>query len=321
MRRPSNRNRLSHERDLACRRGVFTAVGLASVSVRLDTLESCADDYLHARVRAVRICAHSSILKSLQTEAVETQRIRVDEAQSIVLDWYPADAGAPAAVFIHGLGSHRGGEKALHFAERFNAKGWAFASVDLRGHGESDGMVRDLTLSRMLADLRAAMHWIAQHGQVERPVLIGSSMGGVVIAWYAAAHPREVGPLVMIAPALSFPLALVEQIGPEAMQDWQRSGIRRWRSEWIDLDIGYGLIEDAANYDPRLLQRLPSDMLILHGMQDQAIDWQASVAFAEAYESSCDLLLIKDGDHRLTDYKAFLFDTLWAWLHRKPRLA
>lgn len=247
---------------------------------------------------------------------MQTHRLTVADSQSIVLDWYPAASDAPVAVFVHGLGSHRRGEKACYFAERFTELGWGFAAVDLRGHGESDGSIRDLTLSRSLTDLDVTLRWLAQRHRV-KPVLIGSSMGAAVSAWHALQHPDAVEALVMIAPSLAFPNRLVDEIGPEAMQAWQRHGVRRWNSEWLNVEIGYSLMEDAVRYDAdRLPRELQVDMFILHGMRDDTIDWRASASFAERCRARCDLLLLKDGDHRLTVYKHFLFDALWAWLQR-----
>lgn len=248
---------------------------------------------------------------------VEIHRIPILADQSIVVDWYPAAPGARVAVFVHGLGSNRRGEKVLHFARAFNAQGWAFATLDLRGHGESGGSIRELTLSNMLTDLRVLLAWVAAREVAEQPVLIGSSMGGAVIAWHAL--EQKVASLVMIAPSLRFPLGIAAQIGPEAMQEWQRVGVRAWRSEWIDLEIGFGLMQDAAKYDfARLEQGLHSATLILHGMADDAVDWRHSAAFAAACRHPhVDLLLMKDGDHRLTDRKELLFDIIWAWLQRR----
>ena len=225
------------------------------------------------------------------------------------------DPEARVALFVHGLGSHRRGEKASYFAAKFNAQGWAYAAVDLRGHGEADGSIRDLTLSGLLTDLRAAMNWLATRDVASPPILIGSSMGGAVIAWYALEHAGEVGPLVMIAPSLSFPAGIANQIGPDALHEWRQTGARRWQSEWLDMEVGYGLMQDADHYDPsRLQEELDSPIFIVHGMRDATIDWRASIAFAEGCRSPCDVLLLKDGDHRLTEYKAFLFDAMWAWL-------
>jgi pimeloyl-ACP methyl ester carboxylesterase len=77
-------------------------------------------------------------------------------------------------LYVHGLGSHRRGEKALYFARRFNALGWAFASVDLRGHGAADGRIEDLTMSRLLADVARC--------EEERGVDLGGFTAGEVAA-------------------------------------------------------------------------------------------------------------------------------------------
>jgi uncharacterized protein len=250
---------------------------------------------------------------------METHRIPVEGGEGIVVDWYaPAAPDARSAVFVHGLGSHRRGEKATWFAERFGEQGWGYLTLDLRGHGDSDGTLRELTLTRMLADLRVALAWLAAQGGGARPLLIGSSMGGAVVAWHHIAHPRDTGALVMIAPSLQFPARLAWQFGPAAMEEWRRSGVRHWESEWLDMDIGYGLMEDALNYDPqKLLVGYQAPTLILHGMKDDAVDWRTSLGFVEDCRyPHLELLLLKDGDHRLTEQKAFLFDALWAWLAR-----
>jgi uncharacterized protein len=250
----------------------------------------------------------------------QTQRIPVAEGEAIVVDWYPPRGpAAQSAVFVHGLGSNRRGEKALHFAERFGAEGWGFLTVDLRGHGDSDGTLRELTMTRMLADLHVALEWLAAQGGGARPVLIGSSMGGAVIAWHHIAHPRETGHLVMIAPSLQFPGRYAWQIGPAALEEWKRSGVRRFESDWIDEEIGFGLVDDALNYDPqKLLVGYQAPTLILHGMKDTAVDWRTSLTFLEDCRyPHLELLLLKEGDHRLTEHKAYLFDCLWAWLRRQ----
>lgn len=252
----------------------------------------------------------------------DTHRIPVAAGEAVVVDHYPArEAGARTAVFVHGLGSDRKGEKALHFAGRFHAQGWGFLTVDLRGHGEADGSMRELTMTRMLADLAAALEWLGQQGGAAAPpVLIGSSMGAAVIAWHHLAHPRGTGPLVMLAPALQFPGRLAWQLGPKAMEEWQRTGVRRWDSEWLDLEIGYGLMEDALNYDPqKLLVGYQAPTLLLQGMRDDAVDWRTVLGFVEDCRyPHLELVLLKDGDHRLTEHKEFLFDAMWAWLGRQP---
>lgn len=249
----------------------------------------------------------------------ETHRIVVADGQAIVVDWTPPAPGGSGrtAVFVHGLGSHRRGEKATSFGERFAGRGWGYLAVDLRGHGESEGAMRDLTLSRCLADLRAALDWLPA-GR-ERPVLIGSSMGAAVVAWHQVAQPRTAGPVVLIAPALTFPGRYFWQLGPADLEAWRNEGVRRFTSEWIDLEIGFSLVEDAAQYEPqRLLQAYAAPTLIFHGMRDTSVSWRGTLTFVEDCPNpNLRLVLIKEGDHRLTDHKAFLFETIWAWLEEQ----
>ena len=238
----------------------------------------------------------------------------------MAIDWYPAEPGARAALFVHGFGSNRRGEKAVHFGERFNEKGWAFAALDLRGHGQSDGSVCDLTMSGMLSDLTAVARWVRATGVAADPVLIGSSMGAAVVAWYALAQAADAGPLVLIAPALTFPANLTAELTPDERECWRRTGLRRFRSAWIDVEIGHRLVEDGAQYDPDVLvHRHTAATLIIHGMRDDTIDWNQSLAFVRRCHAPADLFVVSEGDHRLTEHKELMFDILWAWLARQTR--
>ena len=248
----------------------------------------------------------------------ETHFIPAPGEEKIALDWTVPEvpAGNRLAVFVHGFVSNRQGEKALFFSEHFRAKGWHFLSFDMRGHGDSGGDLEGLTLSRCLADLGAALDWVPD--TMDPPLLIGSSMGGAVSAWYHLLNPGRAGALAFIAPSFSFPGHINTELSPEELNAWKESGVRRFVNEWLDVRVGFGLMEDARRYDPaRLAAGYAAPTLIFHGMQDDAVPWQASMRFLQ--DCPCptlDLALIKDGDHRLTDYKAYMFECMWAWLER-----
>ncbi|HEY8924067.1 MAG TPA: alpha/beta hydrolase [Polyangia bacterium] len=71
-------------------------------------------------------------------------------------------------------------------------------AIDLRGHGQSapprDG---DYRIASMADDLRAAL----DHLGLPRVVLVGHSMGGLVCAAFAGAHPERVAGLFLLDPA------------------------------------------------------------------------------------------------------------------------
>ena len=240
-------------------------------------------------------------------------RLPVSGGGSIVVDWTAPSGANPIALFIHGFGSHRRGDKAIYFAVRFVDLGWGFLSLDLRGHGESDGAMRDMTMTRLLEDLSAVTDWLPNKNL---PVLlVGSSMGCALGAWHLLRQPGQTKGMVMIAPSLRFPAGLAANLPEPEQAEWKRSGVRRVKNEWLDVELGYGLAEDALRYDPARLERehrVPT--LIFHGMADASVDWRQSLAFTERCPAGqIDLSLIKDGDHRLTAHRKFLFDTMISW--------
>jgi predicted alpha/beta-fold hydrolase len=256
--------------------------------------------------------------------AATRHELALPSGERIVFDWIaPAPVAsastAPVAVFVHGLGSHRRGDKALHFAERFAAMGWGWLALDLRGHGESGSTMEQLSLTRCVEDMAAVLSWLP--AQANPRLMIGSSMGGAVVAWHHVLHRRAGTLLAFIAPSLRFPSHYTELPAAE-LAEWQRTGVRRFASEWIDLRIGYGLVADSAQYPfVRLLAELDAPTLILHGTQDSAVPWRQSLDFLErATNPDVDLVLIKRGDHRLTEQKAYLFDVIADWVRRHPAI-
>lgn len=71
-------------------------------------------------------------------------------------------------------------------------------ALDLRGHGRSepprDG---DYRIASMAGDLQAALDLLG----IPRVALVGHSMGGIVCAAFAGAHPERVGGLFLLDPA------------------------------------------------------------------------------------------------------------------------
>src|SRR5258708_5906090 len=92
-------------------------------------------------------------------------------------DYLPAPNCDFAVMWVHGFGSHRGGEKAAAVCAECARRGWAFAAFDFRGHGASSGTMRELRASRLIEDLAAVRDFLAARGHT-RLGLVGSSMGG-----------------------------------------------------------------------------------------------------------------------------------------------
>lgn len=78
--------------------------------------------------------------------------------------------------------------------EHFSGRGHAVLALDLRGHGESDAPEQEYSM-RVFADDVA---WLVGELGLERPVLVGHSMGGVVAFQLAIDRPELPAAIVMI---------------------------------------------------------------------------------------------------------------------------
>lgn len=222
-------------------------------------------------------------------------------------------------IYIHGFASHQGGDKARYFGERFVARGDAYLTFDLRGHGASSGTMAQLTVTRALEDVETVLAWA--RARFGRAVVIGSSFGGLLAAWAAAREAKQLAANLLIAPAFSFYENRMRDLGEHGVARLRAEGYALVRNEWVATTIGLDLVEDAEGYGlDRLLSAYHLPTLILHGTDDSTVPLSGSVEFARRSTARpVELVAIAGGDHRLTDRKAVLFDYMNGFLERLDR--
>ncbi|WP_328304707.1 alpha/beta hydrolase (plasmid) [Streptomyces sp. NBC_00435] len=112
-------------------------------------------------------------------------------------DWHspspdtPHPASATPVVLLHGLAGHAGewDAAAAHLAPRHRV-----VAVDQRGHGASERLPADVSRAAYVADVLAVCEQLG----LDRPVLVGQSLGGHTAMLTAAAHPDRVRGLVLV---------------------------------------------------------------------------------------------------------------------------
>ncbi|MBY0514470.1 MAG: lysophospholipase, partial [Gemmataceae bacterium] len=237
------------------------------------------------------------------TENPRLVRIPLPGGRGLVGDFDPA-ATDFAVVWVHGFGSHRGGEKAAAVRAECGRRGWAFAAFDFGGHGETGGPMHELRASRLLEELAAIRSFLAGRGHT-RLGLVGSSMGGFASAWFARRHPGAVAGLVLLAPAFRFFDRRVENLTAEHLAEWRRTDRLRVTNDWVDAEIGYGLVAERDAFPlADLLGGWGTPTLIYHGMNDEVVpDADTTAAVRALAYPRVELRLLRDGDHRLTAHK------------------
>lgn len=238
----------------------------------------------------------------------------------LALDFIPAATKSPRLwFFLHGLNSNRRGEKALYFARQVARRGEAFASLDMTGHGDSEGDLVDLSLTRNLNDLERGLSFVeSRDGPFSAVHLIGSSMGGLTALWFAAQKPGVVTRVMVIAPAFEMAGRLLLSLGPGRAKQWRREGTLHLDTGYAEFDLGYGFVEDETRYPTESLRRrLKTPSLILHGSDDEVVPCQLSRRFAERLEP-VEIVELPGGDHRLTASKERLFEEMWRFAGAAP---
>ena len=222
------------------------------------------------------------------------------ERAGVALAWVHTPGASPTVVFLPGFRSDMQGSKALALEAWCAARGQAFLRLDYAGHGQSGGVFEEGTIGSWTEDAGAVIDAVAP-GPV---LLVGSSMGGWIALLLALARPGRVAALVGVAAAPDF----TEELMWDAMMPQEREALAR--DGVLHVPSAYGeptpvtrrLIEDGRT---RLLLRavipLRCPVRLLQGQRDPDVPWERALRLAERLESEdVQMLLVKDGDHRLS---------------------
>ena len=145
------------------------------------------------------------------------------------LSYLEAGSGDPALLFIHGWccdGTHwRNQLAALEGDHRVLA-------LDLRGHGESGKPDQDYTIGRFAEDVT----WLCQEIGLERPLIVGHSMGGVIALNMVRRWPQLAQAVVFVDAGITpFPEqfkpmmdSMIEALKSPRYQDVAASFVKRF---------------------------------------------------------------------------------------------
>ena len=239
-------------------------------------------------------------------------------------------SGASVVLYIHG--GFGGASTTLVSRERAVGKIFPRAKVttvtyDRRSAGQSEYVLTPYQLPDLAADARALLNQLG----VDRSVVIGDSMGGMVALEYALAYPEHVTALGLVeiveqAEALGdqaffesqanewrSPGSMSNDMGPETpeAQESLAQGHQAYLDalpEVSDADLftyTMGMIRNFAafvgyDYGPRLSElRMP--VFVIHGTVDVTVPFEYGQALHRGISHS-ELAVIEGARHMLLDY-------------------
>jgi dipeptidyl aminopeptidase/acylaminoacyl peptidase len=215
----------------------------------------------------------------------------------------------PAVMFVHGWMSDLQGY--ISRAEALTQLGYMCLVFDMRGHGESDGKLSDVTAKGSLDDAVAAYDYLASLPQVHREQIsvVGSSYGGYIAALLLS--KRSVASVILRVPAIfrnqTFAFPKVREISNELKVYRQAS------------------IEAKDNYALQALSKFSNPVLLIESEKDTIIPHEVIEDYRQAVNKDAVLtdIVMKGADHSLTkvQWKLEFITILNDWFSDKRLLS
>jgi alpha-beta hydrolase superfamily lysophospholipase len=219
--------------------------------------------------------------------------IDLESADGLRLEgaFHNAQVEKPIAVVVtaHDLGQDMDeGGMYLRLAERLAHEGIATLRFSFRGHGGSDGLARDVTLTDLTRDLEAAFD-VATADNPSRCYLVASGFGTVPATLSVPRLGARLHALILWQPTLDLRETFLEprlpwgmaNFGPAARRGLERDGYLTVDGEF---ELGRALFEEMRHHDPvTSLTRTDVPVLIVHGDQDDVASHDTALAVATAH--------------------------------------
>ena len=206
-------------------------------------------------------------------------------------------------LLVHGLGEHAG--RYNHVAYALHQEGYRVHAYDHYGHGQSDGERGNLLQKNQLTH---DLQYVAKTVKHNLPlVMVGHSMGGLVVQRLLSQHPELANAAVLSSPALAVYTKLLDKLLLAVIPRWfphlcvdsqlntawlarDAQVVREYKHDnlvhrkiaallgaWI-VEQGHEALEQAAQW------KTPS--LLMYAGQDMLVDPKGSQAFAQTADSS-----------------------------------
>jgi len=238
-------------------------------------------------------------------------------------------------LFVHGM-SHAAWCWAEHFLHYFARHGYISHALSLRGHGNSEGRerLRWTSLNQYVSDVAQAA------GRMERPpVLVGHSMGGMIVQKYLESHEAPAAvllasappqgviratlrvalrhPLVFIKANLTmsmFPMVKVPQLAQEALfsADMPEDKVLSYSSQLQD--ESYRAYLDMMGLSLPRPERVKTPILVMGAADDRLISPSEVEATARAYHTRAEVFPDMAHDMMLEARWQAVADRILEWL-------
>lgn len=219
-----------------------------------------------------------------------------DKSQNALVGVLSIASHKTIVLLAHGFSSSKDTKARLMFEDALNQECFATLRFDFYGHGESAGKFEDITISKAVEGIYAAIDFVQQRG-FTKIGLIGTSFGGMA-SIIAAAHCRDIAVLGLRSPVSDYLGKIIAQIAQYPVKEWKEKGfIYHTNHSGERKLLKYSFFEDAEKihgYEEAATIIIPT--LIVHGDADESVPVEQSQKTATLIKD-CRLEILPGADH------------------------
>lgn len=207
------------------------------------------------------------------------------------------DKNKLVVILVHGFHSSKDSGSWLTLKEELKNKNISSFRFDVFGHGESEGLFEDVTISEAVDDILKAIEFLRGLGYT-KIALAGSSFGGIA-SIMAASKTNTLSFLVLKCPVSEYNEKefLTHR---EEFEKWKQTGYKTYYDEEGKeiYRVKFSFYEDAKyNNGYEAAPKIKVPTLIVHGDADRTVPISQSIKTSKLI-SNCELKVVHGADHR-----------------------
>ena len=187
----------------------------------------------------------------------------------------------------------------IKLSEELLKIGYSSFRFDFNGHGESDGLDKDMTITKEISDLETTVNMLQEKGYKEI-VLLGGSFGAGIVSLFPFEKYNNVKAIVLWYGCLDYDYARFGNLFTEEnMKQAEKDGYYTSRSMNTAEEFKFGLelFKETYKYKPyENLIKCNLPKLFVHGDKDSALPFKLSETVSKQCSNSI-FKLIKNGEH------------------------
>lgn len=205
----------------------------------------------------------------------------------------PEKSTKSAVIICHGYASSKDNKEV--WAEAIWKKGIAVLRFDFSGHGESEGLFEEMTITKIAGDLMSAVDFLESLGY-QKIGATGHSLGGLACL-SAASNDKRIRAIAPVSAPTDFRHffdGLEKRLGMDFADRWKKSK----SISFYGKNMNYGFYEDVVKYnDEKMLEKIICPVLLIHGDKDILVDSNQSVNAFNLLKEPKSLEIIRNAGH------------------------